>query len=152
MTTHAGQISVGQVDLVDDRNDGQPLFQGQMHVGNRLRLDPLRGVNDEQRAFARGQAARNLVCKIDVPRSVEQVEPVCLPAFRLVAHRHRVRLDRNPPFALQVHGVQELVLFFALLDRAGAFEEAVGEGALAVVDVGDDAEITGELGIGHRRP
>ena len=152
LTAHAGQIGVGQVDLVDDGNDGQPLLHGQMHVGNRLRLDALRGIDDEQRALAGGQTARNLVGEIDVAGRVEQIEPVFLPAFRLVAHRHRVRLDRDPPLALQVHGVQELVLFFALLDGAGAFEEAVGERGLAVIDVGDDAEIAGKLGIGHRRP
>ena len=86
---HAGQVRVGQVDLVDDGHNRQPLFDGQMQVGHRLRLDPLRRIDDQQRALAGREAARNLVRKIDVPRRIEQVEPVFLPRFGGVAHRDR---------------------------------------------------------------
>src|SRR5206468_12496352 len=43
--------------------------------------------------------------------------------------------------SLQVHVVQDLLLELALGDGAGAHQEAVGQSALAVVNVGDDREV-----------
>ena len=42
----------------------------------------------------------------------------------------------------RVHVVEDLVLEFSLGDGAGAHEKAVGQGAFAVVDVGNDRKIT----------
>jgi hypothetical protein len=56
-------------------------------------------------------------------------------------HAHRLELDGDPLFALEVHGVQQLRLHGALLHRAGELEHAVGQRGFAVVDVGDNAEI-----------
>ena len=50
-----------QVDLVDDRDDRQVLAQGEVDVGQRLGLDPLGGVDHEDRALAGLQAAADLV-------------------------------------------------------------------------------------------
>ena len=47
----------GQVDLVDDRHDLMVVLDRLIDVGERLRLDALRGVDDQQRALARGEAA-----------------------------------------------------------------------------------------------
>ena len=51
-------IGVGQVDLVDDRDDRQILLERQIDVGHRLRFDALGGIDDQQRAFAGGQRLR----------------------------------------------------------------------------------------------
>ena len=51
---------------------------GEMHVGHGLCLDPLRCVNNEQGAFTGREAARNFIGKVDVPRCVQEVEPVDL--------------------------------------------------------------------------
>jgi hypothetical protein len=56
-----------------------------------------------------------------------------------------VGLDGDAALALEVHGVEELFLGFALLDGAGGFKEAVGKGGLAMVDVRDDAKVAGVL-------
>ena len=50
-------------------------------------------------------------------------------------------LDGDAALALQVHVVEDLVLELALGDGPGAHEQAVGQRALAVVNVGDDREI-----------
>ena len=49
---HRGDVGIRQIDLVDDRDDGEALFVREMHVRHRLRLDALRGIDDQQRAFA----------------------------------------------------------------------------------------------------
>ena len=141
-------VRARQVDLVDHRDDGQFLPRRQMHVGDRLRFHALRRVDQQQRALACRQAARHLVGEIHVARRVQQVQLVGLAVLRLVIHRHRVRLDRDAALALQVHGIEQLVLLVAPGDRAGGFEQPVRQRGLPVVDVGDDGKIPGEGG-GH---
>ena len=67
-----------QVDLVDDGNDLEVVLDGEIRIGQRLRLDALRRVDEQQRAFARGQRPRDFVGEIDVPRRVDEVEDVLL--------------------------------------------------------------------------
>ena len=71
-------LRAGQVDLVDDRDDLEVVLDREVGVGQRLRLDALRGVDHQQRAFAGGQRARDLVGEVDVPGRVDQVEDVLL--------------------------------------------------------------------------
>ena len=49
--------------------------------------------------------------------------------------------DRDSPFAFQIHGIEQLILFLALMDRAGPLEQSIRQGGLSVIDVRDDAEI-----------
>ena len=56
LAPHARPVGRRQIDLVDHRDDREVLFERQMVVGQRLRLDALRGVDDQQRALA-GRAA-----------------------------------------------------------------------------------------------
>ena len=64
----------GQVDLVDDRDDLEIVVDGGVGVGQGLRLHALRGVDDQDRAFARGQASRHFVVEVDVAGRVDEVE------------------------------------------------------------------------------
>ena len=70
------RLGARQVDLVEDRDDLEPGVQREEQVRKRLRLDPLRRVDDENRALARRERARHLVREVDVPGRVDQVELV----------------------------------------------------------------------------
>src|SRR5258708_19924518 len=59
----------------------------------------------------------------------------------MVVHAHRVELDRDAALALQVHRVEDLFSHQTLVERARELDEAVGQGRLAVVDVGHDTEV-----------
>ena len=96
-----------------------------MDVGDGLRLDALGRIDDEKRAFAGRETARDLVGKIHVAGRIEQVKPVFLAVFRGVTHRDRVRLDRDPALAFEIHRIEELILFLAVVNRAGALEQAI---------------------------
>src|SRR5260370_16919645 len=61
------------------------------------------------------------------------------------------RLDGDAALALEVHGVKNLFVHFALRQRAGHFEQAVSERGFAVVDVRDDAEVSNELRVHFSR-
>ena len=54
----------------------QALLEREVDVGERLRLDALRGVDHEDRALAGLEAAAHLVGEVDVAGRVDQVEPV----------------------------------------------------------------------------
>src|SRR6266540_2035681 len=58
-----------------------------------------------------------------------------------VGQTHGIGLDGDPALALELHLVQVLVAHLPLADRMGQVEQPVGQGGLAVVDVGDDAEV-----------
>ena len=137
-----GNIGVRQVDFVDDRDDGQVLLHRQVDVGHGLRFDPLRGIHDEQRAFAGAQAARHFVGEIHVPRRVDEVQLVSLAVLGLVKHRHRVGLDGDAALPLQVHRIEQLVLHVARRDGAGPVQQPVRKRRLPMVNMGDDAEIS----------
>ena len=146
LPAHALRVGPRKVDLVQHRDDLQSGIQSQINVGERLGLDALASVDDEQRALAGRERARDLVAEVDVARSVDQVERVLdllavarsfafaffavslKPRRRPVAHPRRVELDGDPALALEVHAVEELRLHVAVGDGARLDQEDVGEG------------------------
>jgi hypothetical protein len=110
-------------------------------VGQSLRLDPLGGVDHEQRALARGEASADLVGEVDMAGRVHQVEDVGLAVPGAIVEPHRLRLDRDPPLALDVHIVEHLARHLPLGQPARRLDEPVGQSRLAMVDMGDDGEI-----------
>ena len=142
------RLGAGEVDLVDHRDQLEPVFDRQVGVGDGLRLDPLGGVDDQQGALAGGEAAADLVGEVDVAGRVDQVQVVGLAVVGLVLDPHGLGLDRDPALPLEVHRVEQLRLHFFRIDRAGELQDAVGERRLAVVDVGDDREVANLV---HRR-
>ena len=140
----------GKVGLVDDGDYGQVEFEGGVGVGEGLGFDALGGVDKEYGAFAGGEGAGDLVAEVHVAGGVDQVEGVLDPSD-LVAHVDRVGLDSDAALAFEVHGVEDLLAHLAPAEGGGEFQHAVGQGGFAVVDVGDDAEVTGAcLGRGTR--
>ncbi len=140
--THPLDIGGGQIDLVDYRQQFQVVIQRQVEVGDRLRLDALGGIDDDQRAVARQERAPHLVRKIDMPRGVDQVQLIVLPVGGAVGERDRIALDRDPPLALDIHRVEQLVAKLALRNAATGLDQPIGQGRFPMVNMGDDAEVT----------
>ena len=55
-----------------------------------------------------------------------------------------------PRSALQLHVVERLLAHFAFIERAGFFQQAIGQRAFAVVDVSNDREIANMFAVGVR--
>src|SRR3546814_3565385 len=121
------------------------LFRSLLHrgvaVGHGLRLNALRGVDDQQRSFARGQRAADLVAEVDVAGGVDEVEVVDLPVARGVRQRYRLGLDGDAAFALDRVVGEHLGFHLPRGQASAPLDDSVGQGQLAVVDVGDDREI-----------
>ena len=72
---------------------------------------------------------------------IDEVEDVVLAVLGVVAQVYCPGLDGDAPLPLDVHVVQQLFLHIPAGDRLGVFEDAVGQGGFAVVNVGDDRKI-----------
>ena len=135
------RVGGGQVDLVEHRDDRQVAVQRQVEVGQRLRLDALRGVDQQHRALAGRQRARHLIGEVDVAGRVDQVQDVIGVAGDPPRQPHVLRLDRDAALALDIHPVEVLGAHRPLVDHPGELQHPIGQRRLAVVDVGDDAEV-----------
>jgi hypothetical protein len=110
---HDVEIDVRQVDLVDRRDDLEPLLDREIRVRERLRLDALRGIDQQDRALAGRERSAHLVREIDVARRVDEVELVGLAVAAPPGHAHRTRLDRDAVLALELHRIEQLVAHLA---------------------------------------
>ena len=57
LTLHRRHIRVRQIDFVNNRHNRQALFMREMDVRHCLRLYSLRSIDNQERAFARGEAS-----------------------------------------------------------------------------------------------
>ncbi len=79
MLAGLGDVGVRQIDLVDDGNDREVQLHREVDVGDRLRLHPLRGIDDQKRTLAGAQASGDLIGKIDVTGRIDEVEFISPP-------------------------------------------------------------------------
>ena len=153
-----GGVAVGlggrQVDLVQHRDDLEVGVERHVQVGQRLRLDALGRVDQQDRALAGGQAAGDLIAEVDVAGGVDQVQDVLFFVVALPREPDRLALDRDAALALDVHPVQVLGPHLAAFHHARKLQHPVGKRRLAVVDVGDDAEVPdhGLVGLTGNQP
>src|SRR4029079_10149918 len=113
-------------------------------------VDALAGIDHQERAFAGGERAVDLVGEIDVAGRVDQVEDVVLAVARPIVEPDRLRLDGDAALALDIHRIEHLLDHLALLQAAGELDQPVGQRGLAMVDIGDDREIA-DVGYGGGR-
>ena len=111
-------------------------------VGECLGFHALRGIDDQQSAFAGRKRARNFIRKINVAGRIDQVELIFLTVLGHVLHPHRVGLDGDSALTLQVHRVQHLFLHLAQGERSRQLQEPVRKRGFAMIDVGDDGKIS----------
>ena len=141
----AGNIGGGEIDFIKNRDDGEVLFHGEVDVGHGLGFDALGGIDDEDGAFARREGTGDLVREVDVAGGVEEVELVSFAILGLESKGDGVGFDSDPFLALEIHGVEVLGLRLTLGDGLSFLHEAIGQGRFAMIDVGDDGEVTGEF-------
>ena len=134
-----------EIDFVDHRQELEVVLHGQVEIGDRLGLDPLGGIHNDQSTVAGHQRTSHFVGKVDVPGRVDQVQLVVVPVRGMIGERDRVALDGDAPFTFDVHLVQQLISEFSLRDTAAGLDEPIGQRGFAVIDVGDDAEVSDEF-------
>ena len=116
-------------------------------IGQRLRLNSLGCVNDQQSALARGERPRDLVRKVHVARRVDQVKLIQPSIFGGVHHANGVGLDGDTTFPFKIHGIEHLCLHLTLGQGTGQLQETVGKRRFSVINMRDDGEISDVLTI-----
>jgi len=71
-------------------------------------------------------------------RRVDQIQRVGFSIARLIGQSSGLRLDGNATLTLQSHGVQDLGFHLAIRESATQLNDAIGERAFAMVDVGNN--------------
>ncbi len=138
LVAHLLGLGGGEVDLVDDGDDLVVVLDRLVHVGERLRLDPLRRVDHQQRTLARGQGAADLVREVDVTGRIHQVELIREPVLGGVVQPHRLGLDRDPPLTLNVHVIKHLLAHLARSQAPRRLDQPIRQGRFPMVDMGDN--------------
>ena len=142
-------VGGGEIDLVDDGQYLKVGVQRKVSVCKRLRLNALRGVNDEHRTLARCQRAADLVVEVDMTRSVDEIQHISLAVLGLVVETDGSCLDGDAALTLKIHVVEDLILHDALLDRTAQLDEPVRQRRLTVVDVSDYRKVPDVVLIYH---
>ena len=81
-------------------------------------------------------------------RGVDQVKNVFISIFCPVYSTHSLGFNGNSTLPLQVHVIEYLRLHFTAGQKAGHLDDAVCQSGFAVVNMGDDTEIT-DLALVH---
>ena len=125
---HFIRPGVLQIDFIEHRNDRQVVFHRRQSIGHGLGFHALKRIDQQNGPFAAGQAPRDFVMEIDVAGRVDQVQFKYFEAAHPssprreggeISHRNRAGFDRDAALAFQRHVVEQLLLHFPLLDRAG---------------------------------
>ena len=133
-----GDARVGTVDLVDDEDDGQALFEGLAQDEPRLGERALGGVDQQDDGVDHGEPALDLAAKVGVTRRVDDVDREAVPLDGGVLCE-----DGDALFALEVAGVHDPVGDLLVgREGAGLAEHFVDERGLSMVHVGDDGDIS----------
>ena len=84
-------------------------------------------------------------------RRVDEVQYIGLAVVGAVIQTHGARLDGDAALALELHGVEDLILHLALFNGVALLQQPVCQRGLAVVNVGDDRKIADMRKVGHVR-
>ena len=136
---HGFEIGPFAVQLVDERQPRHVILVGLPPDRFALRLDALAGTEHHDAAIEHAQAPLDLGREIDVARRVDQIDDDVLPR-----KLHAGRVDRDA--ALGLLGIvvgrrRALVDLARAMLRPAGKEHPLGDGGLARIDVGDDADV-----------
>ena len=123
------------------------MLRGEKCVRHGLRFHALAGIHHQQGSFASRERARDLIRKVHVPGSIDEVELIFLAVRGAIVQANTLGFDGDAALSFQIHGVEHLRGHFALAERARQFQQAIGKGRLAMVDVRDNAKVADEAGI-----
>ena len=138
-----------QIDLVEHRDEFQVRVDRQIGIGQSLGLDPLAGIDHQQRALAGCERTRDLVGEVYMAGRVHQVQVIGLAVLGRVDQPHGLGLDRDATLALELHIVEHLLVHLAVGQPATQLDHPVGQGRFPMIDMGDDREITDMGEVSH---
>ena len=82
-------------------------------------------------------------------RRIDEVQLIGLSISSVIIEGHALGFDGDSALALDVHGVQNLLLHLSVGEAPAMLDEPVSQRRLAMVDMGNDGEVPNVVEIGH---
>ncbi|GHD12566.1 hypothetical protein GCM10007052_13710 [Halioglobus japonicus] len=82
-------------------------------------------------------------------RGINEIELVGLAIPGLVIQGDTLCLDRDTALALDIHGIEHLLLHLTIGQTTAGLDKAVSQRRFAVIDMGNDGEISDVLEVAH---
>ena len=145
LVDHFVDARVRPIDLVDHEHHGQVRLEGLPQHEARLRQRTLARVHEQQHAVDHRERPLHLTAEVRVSRRVDDVDlDVAKPDCCVLGQ------NRDALFPFEIHRIEDAVgNILVLSERASLPEHGVDERRLAMVDVGDDRDVTEILAGGH---
>src|SRR5665213_1444515 len=141
LLAHAFGFRGREVDLVQHRHDFEIGVDRLIDIRQRLGLHALARIHHQQCALTSGKAAAYLIGEVHMAGRVHEIEDVGLTVFRLVFQANGLRLDGDATLALDIHGIEHLILHLTAGQPAGDLNQPVGQRGFAMVDMCDNGKI-----------
>ena len=141
LVVHLSRLGVFAVDFVDDDHDLEAMGEGLAEHETGLSLWAVVGIDHEEHAVDHAERALDLATEVGVSGSVDDVNDLILPVNGGV-----LGLDRDALLLFEVHGIHGTLLDALVgAENATLLEKFVDEGGFAMVDVGDNGDVTDAL-------
>jgi len=150
----------GTIDLVDEDDGADTLGEGLTEDGLGLDADTFDAIDDDESTISDTEGGGDFRGEIDVSGGIDEVDQVVavlvLDIFNevlgnVVVHGDGGGLDGDTTGDFVGTGVEKTSITGGiLLDDTGGGDEGVGEGRLAVIDVGNDGHVTDLIGEVHK--
>ncbi len=138
---HLVRAAVGFVHLINDHNGLLSHVDGLVEHETRLRHAALEGIHQQQHTVRHVEHALHFSTKVTVAGSVDNID---FHAF--INHRNVLGENGDAAFAFQVVVVQdEVSKVFGLPHQVGLVNHAVHERGFAMVNMGDDGNVSDVL-------
>lgn len=132
------------IDFIDHDNGLQSLCKGFHGDEAGLRHGAVNCVDQQQHRIHHGQHAFHFAAEIGMARGVDDIDTeVVAGAFVIPGNGRVLRQNGNASFLFLIVGIHHAFDFAgAFAEGAGLLQELVDEGGFAMVNVGDDGDVT----------
>ena len=140
------------VDFVNHANSFEALIECLSKYPSCLRLWASDGISEKEHTIDHFHDSLHLGTEVGVARGVDDVNGVFFAILWIDPFNRQIfGLNCNPFFAFEIHRVHRALLHFLVFTVGAALlKQAVHESSLAVINVGDDGDITDVFGV-HRK-
>ncbi len=75
-------------------------------------------------------------------RRIDKIQNILLTIFGFIGQGNGIAFNGDAAFPFDVHIVQHLILKISFIADTGKLDQTVGQGGLAVIYMGDNAEVS----------
>ena len=105
---HTFRLGGWQIDFIQHRHYFQALLYRRIAIRHALRLNALRRIDHQQRAFTSRQRPGHFIRKIHMSRCINKIKLVSFAVFGFKVQGNALRLDGDASLFLNIHSIKDL--------------------------------------------